>query len=60
MFGLILNNYKLFFKGLLLRLIENEEKVESIIDDFKVVTLESGFCCQNILLYNFWMVYKNY
>ena len=43
MFGLILNNYKLFFKGLLLRLIENEEKVESIIDDFKVVTLESAF-----------------
>lgn len=43
MFGLILNNYKLFFKGILLRLIENEEKVESIIDDFKVVTLESAF-----------------
>ena len=43
MFGLILNNYKLFFKGILLRLIENEEKIESIIDDFKVVTLESAF-----------------
>ena len=43
MFGLILNNYKLFFKGILLKLIENEEKVESIIDDFKVVTLESAF-----------------
>lgn len=43
MFGLILNNYKLFFKGILLRLIENEGKVESIIDDFKVVTLESAF-----------------
>ena len=35
MFGSILNNYKYVFKGLLLRLIENEEKVESIIDDFQ-------------------------
>ena len=43
MFGLILNNYKLFFKGALSRLVENEEKIESIIDDFKVVTLESSF-----------------
>lgn len=43
MFGLILNNYKLFFRGALSRLVENEEKIESIIDDFKVVTLESSF-----------------
>ena len=43
MFGLILNNYKLFFKGALSRLVENKEKIESIIDDFKVVTLESSF-----------------
>ena len=43
MFGLILNNYKLFFKGALSRLVENEEKIESIIDDFKIVTLESSF-----------------
>ena len=43
MFGLILNNYKLFLRVSLSRLVENEEKIESIIDDFKIVTLESSF-----------------
>ena len=41
-FGVILNNYKLFFAGGLSKLIE-EEKVESILSDFKVVTGESAF-----------------
>ena len=43
MFGLILNNYKLFFRGFLFNLIDNEEKTLGIIEDFKIVTLESAF-----------------
>ena len=43
MFGLILNNYKLFFRGFLFKLIDNEEKTLGIIEDFKTVTLESAF-----------------
>jgi len=42
-FGLMLNNYKLFFKGFLSSLIAGEQKILEIIDDFKVVTLESAF-----------------
>ena len=41
-FGMILNNYKVFFAGGLSRLI-NDEKVEHILADFKVVTGESAF-----------------
>ena len=41
-FGVILNNYKVFFAGGLSRLI-NDEKVEHILADFKVVTGESAF-----------------
>ena len=43
MFGLILNNYKLFFRGTLFNLIDDEEKTLGIIEDFKTVTLESAF-----------------
>ena len=46
MFGLILNNYKLFFKGLCRDLLKMK-KIESIIDDFKVVTLESSFVVEH-------------
>ena len=41
-FGMILNNYKVFFAGGLSRLI-NDKKVEHILADFKVVTGESAF-----------------
>lgn len=41
-FGMILNNYKLFFKGVLTRLV-NFEKVEEVLDDMKVVTGETAF-----------------
>ena len=41
-FGLVLNNYKLFFKGPLKEFIL-EERVEEILDDFRVVTIESAF-----------------
>ena len=43
MFGIILNNYKLFFRGALFKLIDNEQKNLRIVDDFKIVTLESSF-----------------
>jgi len=41
-FGLILNNYKLFFRGFLKDFII-EKKIENILDDFKLVTVESAF-----------------
>ena len=41
-FGVILNNYKLFFKGVLNDFII-EEKVEGILNNFKVITVESAF-----------------
>jgi len=41
-FGLILNNYKLFFRGFLKDFIL-EDKIEGILEDFKVVTVESAF-----------------
>ena len=41
-FGVILNNYRLFFAGGLSKLIQHE-KVESVLSDFKVVTGESAF-----------------
>ena len=41
-FGLILNNYKLFFKGPFKEFIL-EDKVEKILDNFRMVTAESAF-----------------
>ena len=41
-FGMILNNYKLFFKGVLIRLV-SFEKVEEVLDDLKIVTAETAF-----------------
>ena len=41
-FGMILNNYKVFFKKGLMKLL-NEERVEEVLDDMKVVTAESAF-----------------
>jgi len=41
-FGVILNNYKLFFKGVLNDFII-EKKVEGILNNFKVITIESAF-----------------
>lgn len=43
MFGLIINNYKIFFRGVFFKLIDDDEKISEIIDDFKIVTLESAF-----------------
>ena len=41
-FGMILNNYKVFFRGGLLRLLV-VEKVEEVLDDMKVITAETAF-----------------
>ena len=41
-FGMILNNYILFFKGVLTRLV-SFEKVEEVLDDMKVITGETAF-----------------
>jgi len=41
-FGLILNNYKLFFKGPLKEFVL-EDRVEKILSDFRLVTAESAF-----------------
>ena len=41
-FGIILNNYKLFFKGVLGKLVDME-RVEEVLDDMKVVTAETAF-----------------
>ena len=41
-FGMILNNYSLFFKGVLTRLV-SFEKVEEVLDDLKIVTAETAF-----------------
>ena len=41
-FGMILNNYKLFFKGVLTRFV-SFEKVEEVLDDLKIVTAETAF-----------------
>ena len=41
-FGVVLNNHTLFFKGKLKTLI-NEERVESLIDNFKVLIGETAF-----------------
>lgn len=41
-FGLILNNHRLFFRGFIKRWIE-EEKVKDVLKDFHLVTIESAF-----------------
>ena len=41
-FGMVLNNYKLFFKGRLLSLLV-VSRVEEVLDDMKVITAESAF-----------------
>ena len=41
-FGVILNNYKLFFRGGLASLL-NVERVDHILNDMKVITAESAF-----------------
>ena len=42
-FGLILNNYNFFFKGVFFYLIDDDKKISEIVNDFKTITLESAF-----------------
>ena len=56
-FGMILNNYKVFFRGRLLKLL-NEEKVDEVLDDMKVITAETAFVVRTFFFIIFgWSVY---
>ena len=56
-FGIMLNNYRVFFKGDLMRLI-NVEKVNSVLEDMKVVTAETAFVVRTFFFIVFgWSVY---
>ena len=56
-FGMILNNYKVFFRGGLLKLL-NIEKVDEVLDDMKVITAESAFVVRTFFFIIFgWSVY---
>ena len=53
-FGLVLNNYKLFFKGRLEKWI-NESTFKQVLKDFHVVTLESAFVVRTFFFVIFGM-----
>ena len=56
-FGIILNNYKVFFKGGLIKLL-NQEKVDEVLDDMKVITAETAFVVRTFFFIIFgWSVY---
>jgi len=56
-FGMMLNNYRVFFSGGLMNLL-NEEKVQSVLDDMKVVTAETAFVVRTFFFIIFgWSVY---
>ena len=56
-FGMILNNYKVFFRGRLLKLLD-EEKVDEVLDDMKVITAETAFVVRTFFFIIFgWSVY---
>ena len=56
-FGMILNNYKVFFRGGLMRLL-NTEKVDEVLDDMKVVTAETAFVVRTFFFIIFgWSVF---
>jgi cell volume regulation protein A len=56
-FGMILNNYKVFFKGGLMKLL-NVEKVEEVLEDMKVITAETAFVVRTFFFIIFgWSVY---
>jgi len=56
-FGMILNNYKVFFRGGLMRLL-NTERVDEVLDDMKVVTAETAFVVRTFFFIIFgWSVF---
>ena len=56
-FGMILNNYKVFFRGRLINLL-NKERVEGVLDDMKVITAETAFVVRTFFFIIFgWSVF---
>ena len=56
-FGVILNNYKLFFKGFLLNMLDTV-KVEGVLSDMKTITTETAFVVRTFFFIIFgWSVY---
>lgn len=56
-FGVMLSNYRVFFKGILRPLI-NEEKVNSVLHDMRVVTAETAFVVRTFFFIIFgWSVF---
>jgi len=56
-FGVILNNYKIFFKGSLMKLLD-KERMEEVLGDFKIITAESAFVVRTFFFIIFgWSVY---
>jgi NhaP-type Na+/H+ or K+/H+ antiporter len=56
-FGIMLNNYKVFFRGKLIELI-NQDKISSFLDDMRVVTAETAFVVRTFFFIIFgWSVF---
>ena len=56
-FGMMLSNYKVFFKGKLMEFL-NEEKVDSVLYDMRVVTAETAFVVRTFFFIIFgWSVF---
>jgi len=56
-FGIMLSNYKVFFKGGLVALL-NEEKVNSVLHDMRIVTAETAFVVRTFFFIIFgWSVF---
>ena len=56
-FGIMLSNYKVFFKGGLAALL-NEEKVNSVLHDMRIVTAETAFVVRTFFFIIFgWSVF---
>ena len=56
-FGVILNNYKIFFRGGLMKLLD-KGRVEEVLGDFKIITAESAFVVRTFFFIIFgWSVY---
>ena len=53
-FGLVLNNHNLFFKGFLKKWL-NKEKVHDILEDFHMVTMETAFVVRTFFFVIFGM-----
>ena len=56
-FGMMLNNYTVFFRGSLMNIL-NKERVDSVLEDMKVVTAETAFVVRTFFFIIFgWSVY---